>query len=129
MKKKIKVGAWFRPALQLLQNLKGLRGTPLDLLGYTRVRRIERELVTHYVAMVDAVCARLDQVANPLAVELAQAPDLVRGYEHVKLDNVSRYLTLVDGLQRRLGVTVPRGPALSSIPFEPGKAAELLKAA
>ena len=129
MKKKIKVGAWFRPALQLLQSLKALRGTPLDLLGRTPVRRIERELVTHYMATLDALCQRLDPASYPLAVELAQAPDLIRGYEHVKLGNVSKYLALVDGLQRRLGITVPRGPELSSVPFEPVRMAELLKAA
>ena len=129
VKKKIKVGAWFRPALQLLQSLKVLRGTSLDLLGHTRVRRIERELVTHYMATLDALCQRLDPASYPLAVELAQAPDLIRGYEHVKLGNVSKYLALVDGLQRRLGITVPRGPELSSVPFEPVRMAELLKAA
>jgi indolepyruvate ferredoxin oxidoreductase len=129
LKKKVKVGAWFRPVLQLLRGLKVLRGTPLDVLGGTRVRKIERELIVHYLAMIDAVSARLSQVPYDLAVELAQAPDVVRGYEHIKLDNVAKYLAQVDRLQQRLGITAPRGPALSTVPFDPAVDAAELKAA
>jgi len=40
------------------------------------------------------------------ATELAAAPDIVRGYEDVKLANVVRYLTEVYVLQSRLGIDV-----------------------
>jgi indolepyruvate ferredoxin oxidoreductase len=112
VQKKIRLGPWFRPVLQLLSSLKGLRGGPLDLLGRTRVRRIERALVPHYLALVDAACERLDDQTLPLALELAQAPDMVRGYEDVKLGNVRAYLARVAQLQQQLGLRVPLPEAL-----------------
>ena len=117
------------PVLQVLRSLKVIRGTPLDLLGLTRVRRIERELVNHYVAMIEAVAAQLGRMPHGLAVELAGAPDMVRGYEHIKLDNVAKYLAHVGGLQRRLGVAVPLGRELSSLPVAPGEDTPAFKAA
>jgi indolepyruvate ferredoxin oxidoreductase len=119
VKKKIKVGSWFRPVLQVLQSLKKLRGGPLDILGMTPLRRIERALIGHYVALIDAACERLDAATLPQAVELAEAPDLVRGYEDVKLANVRAYLARVERLQQQLGIRVAPGEALAATSLEP----------
>jgi indolepyruvate ferredoxin oxidoreductase len=113
VKRKVKVGAWFRPVLQALRALRVLRGSPLDLLGMTRVRRIERALVPHYLALVDAACERLDATTLPQVQELAEAPDMVRGYEDVKLANIGAYLARVTRLQQQLGLRVPLGKALA----------------
>jgi indolepyruvate ferredoxin oxidoreductase len=129
VRNKVKVGSWFRPVLKLLAGMKSLRGTAFDLLGRAEVRRMERELVTHYLAMVEAVCARPAAAVNELAIQLAESPDMVRGYEHVKLGNIARYLTQVEGLQRQLGVSVAAGPALASIRHEEPAVPEVLNAA
>ncbi|HSV80837.1 MAG TPA: indolepyruvate ferredoxin oxidoreductase family protein [Ramlibacter sp.] len=113
VKKKVRVGSWFRPALQLLRGLKGLRGTPLDLLGRTRVRRIERELPAFYMALVQQACTRPGAAPADL-LALAELPDLVRGYEDVKLRNVARFLDEAQGLQQRLGLGIAPGPALAT---------------
>ena len=34
---------------------------------------------------------RLSPVTHDLAVKLAELPDEIRGYEHVKMDNVARF--------------------------------------
>ncbi|MBM7814359.1 indolepyruvate ferredoxin oxidoreductase family protein [Saccharothrix algeriensis] len=90
VRRKVALGPWFRPVFRLLHALRRLRGTRLDVFGYAGVRRVERELVGEYRA---AVLAALPSAgADPAAVaELAALPDLVRGYEEVKLANVRRY--------------------------------------
>ncbi|WP_188609502.1 indolepyruvate ferredoxin oxidoreductase family protein [Chelatococcus reniformis] len=129
VKKKVKLGPWFKPAFRLLKAMKSLRGTPLDLLGRTQVRRVERALIGHYRALLAATFAKLDSATYDLAVELAEIPDLVRGYEHVKLGNVARYKAAAERLAGLLGLNVPFGPVLGAIAHEVAAKPELAKAA
>ncbi|MBA3907331.1 MAG: indolepyruvate ferredoxin oxidoreductase family protein, partial [Pseudonocardiales bacterium] len=89
IKGKISLGPWFRPAFHGLAAMRRLRGTPLDPFGRTEVRRTERALVEDYLRLIDDVLARLSADNQHLAVELLELPDLVRGYEQIKLDNVA----------------------------------------
>jgi indolepyruvate ferredoxin oxidoreductase len=89
--RKIALGAWARPALQTLARGKGLRGTLLDPFGRTAIRRLERELRDEYRALVLRLAGGLTADTYPTAVAAAEAADLVRGYEDVKLANVARY--------------------------------------
>ncbi|WP_245645265.1 indolepyruvate ferredoxin oxidoreductase family protein [Pseudonocardia acaciae] len=89
--KKIAFGPWLRPALRTLAHAKRLRGTPLDPFGRTEVRRVERELRDSYTAMIRRLTDGLTAENYDTAVAAADAADLVRGYEQVKLDNVARY--------------------------------------
>ncbi len=94
--KKLKLGPWFRPALVALRGLKGLRGTPVDVFGMAEVRRVERTLPGEYR---DLVAKGLAALASPAAapgayetaVAIAELPDLVRGYEGIKLRNVAAF--------------------------------------
>ncbi|MDX6206523.1 MAG: indolepyruvate ferredoxin oxidoreductase, partial [Frankiales bacterium] len=52
------------------------------------VRRVERALITEYEQLVDQVLAGLSRRNESVAVALLELPDLVRGYEQIKLDNV-----------------------------------------
>ncbi|HWM60195.1 MAG TPA: indolepyruvate ferredoxin oxidoreductase family protein [Pseudonocardia sp.] len=89
--RKIALGSWARPALQTLARGKRLRGTPLDPFGRTAVRRLERSLRDDYRAMVLRLAGELSAQSYPTAVAAAEAADLVRGYEEVKLAGVQRY--------------------------------------
>ena len=99
MKKKISIGPRARPAMKALARMKRLRGTRMDLFGYAEVRRVERELLAGYRDLVADLASELrragpvgkDATWRATAVALAELPDMVRGYEHVKLDNVERY--------------------------------------
>lgn len=95
-----KVG--FGPAthgvLRLVGRARRLRGTPLDVFGYARVRRIERTLRDHYEAMIGELGRSLDEENYEVAVKAAAAADIVRGYESVKLRNVSRYIETLAAL-------------------------------
>jgi indolepyruvate ferredoxin oxidoreductase len=88
---KIAIPAWAAPAVKLLAKSRFLRGTPFDPFGYTHVRRLERELPGEYVAAIDRVLARLDASGLDAAVKLAELPDLVRGYEEIKVRRVETY--------------------------------------
>jgi len=88
MKRKISLGPWFRPAFRLLHALRRLRGTRLDPFGRAHVRQVERELIEDYRAVVLEAFRTADA---DRVLALAELPDLVRGYEDVKLGNVRRY--------------------------------------
>jgi indolepyruvate ferredoxin oxidoreductase len=88
---KIAFGPWMRPVLQTLARGKALRGTPLDPFGRAPIRQLERALRDEYRALVLRLAAGLTAESYSTAVAAAEAADLVRGYEDVKLAGVRRY--------------------------------------
>jgi len=91
MTRKIELGTWFDAAFRMLARMKGLRGTALDPFGRASVRRVERALPAEYRALVERALAGLSRATYERAVTLARLPDLVRGYEDIKLRNVERF--------------------------------------
>jgi indolepyruvate ferredoxin oxidoreductase len=89
--KKITLGRWFDGAFRVLVRLRGLRGTAWDPFGRAEVRRVERELIGEYRALVDKAIVDLSPAGYERAVKLASLPDLIRGYESIKLGNVTRF--------------------------------------
>ena len=106
-REKIAFGARSRPVLRALAKMKRLRGTALDPFGHTEVRRTERALVLEYRATVDELLARLGAAPTPdrlaAAAAIAGLPDMVRGYEGVKMRNVQQYRTEVTRRLAALG--------------------------
>jgi indolepyruvate ferredoxin oxidoreductase len=96
--RKIRFGRWFDGVFRALHGMRGLRGGPLDLFGWPEVRRVERALIGEYIGLVDKALAGLNAGSYDKAVKLAALPDLIRGYEHVKLANVRRYREQVRAL-------------------------------
>ena len=95
---KIAFGPWMRPVLQALARGKALRGTPLDPFGRAPIRQLERALRDEYRALVLRLAAELNADSYPTAVAAAEAADLVRGYEDVKLAGVRRYRARLESL-------------------------------
>jgi indolepyruvate ferredoxin oxidoreductase len=89
--RKVKLGTWFDGAFRLLASLKRLRGTPLDPFGHAAVRRVERALPGEYRALIEGQLSRLSRDRYERAVQAARLPDLVRGYEEVKLRSVQKF--------------------------------------
>lgn len=100
LQRKITLGPWFRPGYRTLRAMRRLRGSALDPFGGAEVRRVERALVEEYRALVPTLTAAADV---DLAVEIASLPDVVRGYEQIKLDAVARYRERLAELTARLG--------------------------
>lgn len=102
MRRKITLGPWFKPAFRLLASLRRLRWTALDPFGHTAIRRLERELVVEYRQTVEWLLTVLDPTTHALAIEMASLPDIVRGYEEIKVGNVGRYRDRMGELRAKL---------------------------
>ena len=87
--KKLKLGPWFRTPLNLLKRFKGLRGTSLDIFGFSAHRRLERSLIAWYRELIEQVIATLTPENLPVALEIAALPDQIRGYEKIKEQNIA----------------------------------------
>ena len=98
LKRKIKLGAWFDLVYRGLRQLRFLRGTRFDPFGYDRVRRVERELIAQYRRLVFEALEDLSAENYARVVKLAALPDIIRGYDEIKLANVERFWEAVRGL-------------------------------
>ena len=81
-------GQWMMAGFKVLARLKRLRGTPLDIFGRTAERKMERGLISDYEAMLQKILSGLSAEKLTSAVELAQLPDGIRGYAHVKEESL-----------------------------------------
>jgi len=100
--KKRAFGAWMLPAFRMLAKLRVLRGTPLDIFGYSGDRRLERDLIAGYEKDVAHILSMLSPVTLDTAVEILSLPDRIRGYGPVKekavADAKGRYVQLAADL-------------------------------
>jgi indolepyruvate ferredoxin oxidoreductase len=83
-------GPWMYHAFRMLAALKRLRGTRLDLFGYTEERRMERQLIVDYRRAIERVLVELSPGNHALALHVAGASLQIRGYGHVKQRSVAR---------------------------------------
>jgi indolepyruvate ferredoxin oxidoreductase len=77
-------GPWMLSAMRVLAKLKGLRGTALDVFGYSAERRTERRLVDDYRRTIEELLGTLTADRIALAAEIASIPEHIRGYGPVK---------------------------------------------
>ncbi|MDX1482764.1 MAG: indolepyruvate ferredoxin oxidoreductase family protein, partial [Woeseiaceae bacterium] len=94
-------GAWMLPVFKLLSKLRGLRGTPFDVFGYTAERRMERELIVEFERTLDRLledltAGRIDEATDIVSMYLK-----IRGFGPVKEANAER-------LRERIAVAVER---------------------
>ncbi len=83
-------GEWLTPMLKLLCKMKGLRGTPLDVFGYTDERRMERRLIKEYESDIKALDGKVNADTVDAACALAELPMDIRGFGPVKLANQAK---------------------------------------
>jgi len=100
--KKRAIGAWLLPVFRNVAKFRFLRGTALDIFGYSADRKLERELIAAYEKDVATVIGTLSPVTIDTAVELLSLPDRIRGYGPVKekaaRDVKARHVQLVADL-------------------------------
>ncbi|MFL5154199.1 MAG: indolepyruvate ferredoxin oxidoreductase family protein [Microvirga sp.] len=86
--RKMSFGPWMLKAFAVLAKLKGLRGTPFDVFGYTHERKVERRLIGDYEALLSEIVATLAPQNHAIAVGLANLPKKIRGFGHIKARNL-----------------------------------------
>ncbi len=103
-------GAWLEPVLRVMAGFKGLRGSALDIFGYSHDRKLDRALIAEYEADIAHILARLSADNLDEAVALAGLAEEMRGYGPVKETYVAkaraRRVTL------RAALDAPKGPHL-----------------
>jgi indolepyruvate ferredoxin oxidoreductase len=114
MQRKLSFGEWFVPAFRVLRALRRLRGTRFDVFGLAKVRRVERALIGEYQQAVLEALDHLSAGTRDLVLELCELPDLVRGYEDIKLANVDRYRERLGELRAAIAAGEPALPRASS---------------
>ena len=77
-------GPWMMTAFNLLAKFKGLRGTALDVFGYTAERKLERQLIADYEVLIEELLRDTTAANYETAVDLASVPEYIRGFGHVK---------------------------------------------
>jgi len=87
---KTEFGPWMARAFRFLARFKFLRGTPLDPFGRTVERRMERQMIRDYEALIGEILGQFTAANAPIACQLARLPLQVRGFGHVKLANAER---------------------------------------
>ncbi|MEM7337625.1 MAG: indolepyruvate ferredoxin oxidoreductase family protein [Actinomycetota bacterium] len=88
---KIGLGRSGEAAFAALARLKGVRGGSLDVFGRTGHRKLERDLIEEYEGMIRQVLSGLGPDTYERAVEVAELPDVIRGYESIKEANVEEF--------------------------------------
>ena len=103
----------------VLAELKFLRGSALDIFGYTSERRTERELIREYRANILAILPKLNRSNLDQALALASLPEEIRGYSHIKETS----LTLAVGRRAAL----MNGSSAQVVPLKDSKMRILLE--
>ncbi|MBV8474850.1 MAG: indolepyruvate ferredoxin oxidoreductase family protein, partial [Hyphomicrobiales bacterium] len=96
--RKMRFGPWMMKVFRALAALRGLRGTPLDVFGYSAERRAERALLADYETLCAELALGLTPDNRDAAVALASLPDSIRGFGHVK----ARAMAKAEQERRRL---------------------------
>jgi indolepyruvate ferredoxin oxidoreductase len=84
--KKRVFGFWLMRVFRVLAKLRRLRGTWLDVFGYSAERRTERALIREYEALVERVLPRLGPHNEAAAIELLALYGDIRGCGPVKAE-------------------------------------------
>jgi indolepyruvate ferredoxin oxidoreductase len=105
MNSKMDFGPRSAPAFRALAKGKRVRGSVLDPFGRTELRRLERRLIDDYERLMIQISSDLT-IASPdaltLAVEIAELPDMIRGFEDLKKQRATQYELRLDELLAEL---------------------------
>ncbi|MDE3134660.1 MAG: indolepyruvate ferredoxin oxidoreductase family protein [Acidobacteriota bacterium] len=116
MNRKLRLGRSAVPLFRALRGSRRLRGTALDPFGRTSIRRLERELIDEYRRLVARALARLAPATAAVVLQIVQLPDVVRGYEEIKLANVERMRERAQELLLQLDAPAAGASELELIP-------------
>ena len=79
-----------------------LRGTALDIFGYSEERQGERALVRDYMQTLERMLTNLSATTLPDALRFAKLPEEIRGFGHVKARHIAAVKPSWEGLGGKL---------------------------
>ncbi|MGV8843750.1 MAG: indolepyruvate ferredoxin oxidoreductase family protein [Pseudomonas sp.] len=100
-------GPWMLKAFGVLARFKFLRGSVLDPFGHSAERTLELGLIAGYEASVTQLLTQLNADNYPSAVAIAQLPEQIRGYGHVKARSIEQARVREQLLKNRMAGTEP----------------------
>ncbi|SLN70266.1 indolepyruvate ferredoxin oxidoreductase family protein [Ruegeria meonggei] len=83
-------GEWMLGPMRVLAKLKVLRGTPLDIFGYSTERRMERALIKQYERDIKEVTSLVTPQTRDAVISLARLPLDIRGFGPVLQANEAK---------------------------------------
>ncbi|CDH19879.1 putative oxyreductase protein [Xenorhabdus bovienii str. kraussei Quebec] len=95
-------GTWIIPIFRVLAACKPLRGTMLDIFGYQEERKQERNLLLEYERLLDFLIEKLNRDNLAICQQLAELPDQVRGFGHVKQKAIKNMMERKEALLEEL---------------------------
>jgi indolepyruvate ferredoxin oxidoreductase len=81
---KAELGTWVLPVFKVMAKMRGLRGSMIDPFKRSEERVLADELVVQYEADLELVLGKLNTRNLDAAVKLANLPEKIRGYGHVR---------------------------------------------
>jgi indolepyruvate ferredoxin oxidoreductase len=88
--RKREIGPWMLTAMRMLRHLKPVRGTWLDPFRSTDERRFAAELLSRYESDIDRILELAAPATMDAAIALADLPEKIRGYGHVREAHAAR---------------------------------------
>jgi indolepyruvate ferredoxin oxidoreductase len=88
---KLKFRRTGKPSFTVLRGMKRVRGTLADPFRWAEVRKLERAMIPEFEKALATLCQRLTPAKLDEAIAIADLPDQVRGYEHIKLARAKPY--------------------------------------
>ena len=86
---KRKFGPGTRRLFKLLAACRGLRGSAMDIFGYSQERRHERALVGEFRSSMEEIISTLARHNHGAALQVALLPQQIKGFGHVKERSVA----------------------------------------
>jgi indolepyruvate ferredoxin oxidoreductase len=111
LQRKIKLIRTARPAFRVLRAGRRLRGTPLDLFGWSAERRDERRFREEYLSWVTAALAHLTPASAEAVGGVVDLANDVHGYAHIRRASIARVRAEA---ARQLGALAGAGGRLPS---------------
>ena len=100
VKSKLALPRWFKYGYMALKRFKFVRGTKFDFMAWfsSDVRKTDKEILHHYKTILTNNINGISNGKYEDLLKFSELPDLVRGYEEVRLATVDTYYKEADRL-------------------------------
>jgi len=94
-------GPYMMFAFKMLAKAKFLRGTPIDIFNMTKHRKVERQLAVDYAKRMEEILEHLHTENHAIAVQIANIPEEIRGYDVVKDSHLAKVIPKLNDLMNQ----------------------------